>query len=257
MSDSETKIENDTLHLGFNLIKDINTMTVSNILAERQRDSYTSIEDFILRIDKNILSDFILKRLMEAHVFESLSDKMSLDDMIKIRDKNAKTLEKIGAKLFGEVPNNNEEKKKKDLSKNDLPNLVSFIQEEINSYGFVINVNHVFGLSFNPFVYTDLNVGLVMNKLKANRYEINNGLDFSVINPSKELKEGTIILFLKHRNESRLKGYVDHDKGEILISQNHFSGLEKIFSEKKEKIRKAGLKKIKVFSKKYNLEVLL
>jgi hypothetical protein len=62
---------------------------------------------------------------------------------------------------------------------------------------------------------------------------------------------------LKHRNESRLKGYVDHDKGEILISQNHFSGLEKIFSEKKEKIRKAGLKKIKVFSKKYNLEVLL
>ena len=257
MSDYETIEENGALRLGFNLVKDLNALTAAKIISERQRDKYRTVEDFILRVDKAILSDFILKRLSEAHLFDLLPDKMPLDDMIRIRDKNSKTLEKIGAKLFGETINHEGEKPDGHPSQTNQPNLVNYLQNEINSYGFLLNVVNVFGLNFDPFENTELNMGLVTNELKANRFEINNGMGYTVINPTVRLKEGEKIVFLKHHNDSYLKGYLDSKLGEMIINQNYLSEFERLFSERKENLKKSGIKKIRIITKKYNLEVLV
>jgi len=257
MSDYETKEEDGALRLGFNIVKDLNAMTATKIISERQRDKYSTVEDFVLRVDKSVLSDFVLKRLLEAHLFDLLPDKLTLDDMIRLRDKNSKTLEKIGAKLFGEAVNYDGEKQDTYSAQKNQHNLVDYLQEEINSYGFLLNVIHVFGLKFDPFENFELKMGLVTNELKANRYEINNGMGYSIINPSARLKEGEKIIFLKHHNESYFKGYLNSKLGEIIITQNYLSEFEKLFSENKENLRNSGIKMIKIITKKYNLEVLI
>ncbi|MFW6248290.1 MAG: hypothetical protein ACOC4J_00805, partial [Bacteroidota bacterium] len=236
---------------------DLNSLTVKKLIAERQRDKFSSIEDFILRVEKTLLSDFILKRLLESHLFESLPDKMTLDDMIRIRDKNSKTLEKIGAKLFGEATNTEAGEKKSPSTEKLNHDNITFLQEEMNSYGFVINMERVFGVSFDPFYLSDLNIGIITNELKVNRFEVNNGIEYRVFHPSSKLKPGEAVLFLKHRNESFFKGLLDQKQKEIVLDQKDLFDCERIFYKNKSSMKKAGIKKIKIRAKKYNLEVLL
>jgi len=257
MSDSETKEEEGALRLGFNLVKDLNPSAITKIISERQRDKYNSVEDFILRMDQSVLSDFILKRLSEAHLFDDLADKWSLEDMKRIRDKNAKTLEKIGAKLFGEAINNEANKNKQPTRDNQNQNRATYLQEEIQSYGFVVNMEKTFGIKYDPFYHSEINVGLITNELKANRYEVNNGIDYSVMSPSVRLKQGDTIIFFKHRNESHYRGYLNGKDAEMVMKQNHLSELEKTISKRKESIKRAGIKKIRILTKKYSMEVLL
>ncbi|MEA1883410.1 MAG: PHP domain-containing protein [Thermotogota bacterium] len=255
-SDYETIIEDNGLRLGFNIIKDLNRLTVKKILTEREKDDYHSVEDFILRTDKSILSDFILKRLLEAHLFNDLSDKMALDDMIRVRDKNSKTLEKIGARLFGEATKN-ETKDIQEQTQMDKRNVCGYLQEEMQSYGFLVNIEEVFGLHFLPFFNSELEMGLITKELKANRYEVNNGEDYVIVNPNTRLKEGDAIVYQRHRNEAYFRGYLDVDHQNMIIDQKYLSEFEKTFYEYKSYLRESGIRKIKIGARKYNLEVLL
>jgi len=253
---SETTIEEGSLRLGLNLIKDLNGLIIRRIIEERQNDSFRSIEDFLLRMEKEILSDFILKRLLEAHVFDPSWDPLTLNDMIRIRDKNAKTLEKIGAKLFGEVT------KKEPLNSEHSPeehiwNNISFLQEELQSYGFLLNYNQVFGLTFNPFLHSVFDIGLVAKELKVGRYEIITGMTYAIIHPPVKLSTESMIIFSKQGNELHFKGLFDSVQREFYIDQKNLFEFEKIFDRKGELIKHSGVSKINIETKKYHLEVQL
>jgi len=43
----------------------------------------------------------------------------------------------------------------------------------------------------------------------------------------------------------------------MVMKQNHLSELEKTISKRKESIKRAGIKKIRILTKKYSMEVLL
>jgi len=255
-SHSDTMIEDGALRLGLNLIKDLNGLTIRRIIEERQNDSFRSVEDFLLRMEKDILSDFILKRLFEAHVFDDSWNQFTLNDMIKIRDKNIKTLEKIGAKLFGEVTKKETIKSEKPIQENER-NTISFLQEELQSYGFLINYHHVFGLTFNPFLHSAFDIGLVTKEMKLGRYEVCTGMEFAVIHPPVKLRIGSLILFSKQGHELHFKGFLDPVQGEILINQRNLFEFEKTFDIKGKLIKLSGISKINIEANKYHLEVRL
>jgi len=226
-------------------------------MAEREKDAYHSVEDFILRTDKRTLSDFILKRMLEAHLFCNISSKMTLDDMIRVRDKNSKTLEKIGAKLFGEVTKNDTNSTGPDQNSLEKSGVCEFLREEMQSYGFLVNVKDVFGLQYSPFFNAEVDMGLITRELKANRYEVNNGEEYAIINPNTHLKAGDTILLERRRNEAYFRGYLDSEHQIIIIDQRYLSEFEKPFLENKFYLKDSGIKKIKIVARKYNLEVLL
>lgn len=259
-SSYETVVEDEGLRLGFAMIKDLNKMIVEKIINERVKDEYKSVEDFVLRNDKNLLSDFLLKRLLEAHLFSQLNEKITLEGLVKIREKNSKILENIGAKLFGgisvkEIDNVEKSTNNKTIQAND------FLEEEFRSFGFLVDYRRVFGIDFSPFFSSDMETGIITSELKQNRYEIHTGIDNFILNPQMKLKKGDTILFKKNRKACSFMGRINPGDNpghsELFINQNYLFELDKLLESERSYMKKAGIKKIVIDTKKYKLEVFL
>ncbi len=97
------------IRFGLNAIKNVGTMAAEEIVAERKRGSkYTSLEDFMDRVQTKDLNKRTIEALAKVGAFDSLSErKIVLDnlDAIIAHGKELRTLKEThGQSLFGDMP---------------------------------------------------------------------------------------------------------------------------------------------------------
>ncbi len=250
-----TVIEGKGLRLGLHLIKELNRISAEKIMSEREHGLFQNAEDFIYRIDEKTLSDKQLQKCIWAHLFWDLDKNVNYRELIFLRNKNKKALKKIGAKLFGEITEN-ETPQNERVSKSQK-NIAELVKNELFSYGFIVDYPRIFNLRYNPFMNGNLFIGVVIGEEKKNDYRISSGFDSEVLHSNRKLSEGDFILFQKKKRKPSLIGFYTPSSQSIEIKSIDYREVEPALFDDLSHLKDSGLKKIRIITGKGIMEVLL
>ncbi len=220
-----TYIGEDTLYLPFNIIKNVSSRVITEIINKRNT-KYTDIFDFVSRMD-NIINKETLIELIKANCFNHLHDnKKVLIDNIDIILNYGKLAANLGTKMI----------EKPLLAGDSTYTEEELIKIELDTFGFLIRHHQVSKYTSKELTkvgdvtkYFLKNIKNVMVIEQIKKIKTKNNEDMLIIDASDESGHITLVAFsevatknedLKNGDIIEIKGIVKKRFNEYQISVN-------------------------------------
>ena len=217
---AEFKAENNKIYYGLGAIKNVGYEAISNVIKEREKNGkYTSLMDFIKRVDPKDINKLQLEGLVKSGVFDEIDKnrKKLYDSIPKIIQKVKNFYEDKVSKqsnLFGDIENSDENKF--DFASDDFWSKKDLLTNEFTSLGFYISdhplneFNQIFSqlkiTNYKNFVNDNKSESLVAGTIMSiQEKKSSKGTPFAIVKFSDNSSEFELFLFSEVLIQNREK----------------------------------------------------
>ena len=262
----ETEIEEDSLRLGFQVVKGVNPAFFRSVIQERQINRFGSSEELFRRLSSELLDDQTVYQLYQCGLLSFSNETITYEGLIAMRDYVKNEMIALKRALFGDKgkeeragSKNRVEKNEKSKDQQSVVTPIQRLNSHLAAYGLLLDYQTVFGLKFSPFsALTEIHLAIITEVSPDNRTaKGSDGFRHFFLRRKNESVKTCDYLILRGRKETEVIGRWERSTAVLSFKADAFFKHEAEMESSFSSFKKAGVNKIMIQLSGKTMEVRL